>query len=110
MRAVADLDFLVTSVRRLLRVADQTRSFGLDPRRELRREIKIFNSRWRPCLVDIRNALENVDEPGTYFVPFRGGGTIAFAYPGGQIDAGKLCISAIKLHNSICQIIGPFET
>jgi hypothetical protein len=73
MRAVVDLDFLVTSVRRLLRVAEQARSFGLDPKRELKLAIKVFNSRWLPYLVDIRNTLEHVDGPGTPFGPSRGG-------------------------------------
>ena len=109
MRAVADLDFLVTSVRRLLRVAEQTRSFRLDPKNELKVNIKIFNSRWRPHLVKIRNALEHIDEPAMYFVPIRGGGAIAFAYPGGEVDARKLYISAAKLHKAICSVIEPFE-
>jgi hypothetical protein len=110
MRAVVDLDFLITSVRRLLRVAEQTRRFGLDPKKELKSAIQIFNSRWGRHLVDIRNTLEHVDGPGTPFVPSRGGGAISFAYPGGQLDAGKLYDAAIELHKAICRAIEPFES
>jgi hypothetical protein len=110
MRAVADLDFLITSVRRLLRVAEQARSMRLDPKKELKLAIRIFNSRWQPQLVNIRNALEHIDGPGMRFFPILGGGAIAFVYPGGQVDAGKLYIAAMKLHKAICGVIEPLES
>jgi hypothetical protein len=109
-QAIADLDFLITSIRRLLRVAEQARSYHLDPNKELKLAIKIFNSRWHPSLVNIRNALEHVDKPGTPFFPARGGDTMAFVYPGGQIDAGKLYTAAMNLHQAICKAIEPFES
>jgi hypothetical protein len=109
MRAVADLDFLITSVRRLMRVAQQAKSFGFDSKKELKLAIKVFDSRWQPHLVGIRNILEHVDGPGSPVVPVRGGGVIAFAYPGGQVDAGKLYIASMKLCEAICHAIEPFE-
>lgn len=108
MRAVVDLDFLITSVRRLLCVAEQARDFGLDPKRKLKLAIKIFNLRWLPYLVDIRNTLEHIDGSGTPFAPSRGG-TISFAHPNGQVDAGKLYIAARELHKAISRAIEPFE-
>jgi hypothetical protein len=110
MQAVTDLDFLITSIRRLLRVAEQARSFGLDPKKELKLAIKVFDSRWRPHLVDIRNTLEHVDKPGTPFVPCRGGGKVAFAYPGGEVDASKLYSAAMELHKAISRTVEPFES
>lgn len=109
-KAISDLDFLITSVRRLLRVAEQARSYNLDPNKELKLAVKIFNSRWHPSLVTIRNALEHVDKPGTPFFPARGGDTMAFVYPGGQIDASKLYTAAMNLHQAICKAIEPFES
>jgi hypothetical protein len=96
MQAVVDLDFLITAIRRLLRVAEQARSFKLDPKNELKLAIKIFDSHWRPYLVNISNSLEHGDNPGTPFVPFRGGGKIAFLHPGGELDASKLYYAAMQ--------------
>jgi hypothetical protein len=110
MRAVVDLDFLITSVRRLLRVAEQARNFGLDPKKELKLAIKIFNSHWGTSLVAVRNALEHIDGPGTPFFPVSGGGMTAFVYPGGQVDAGKLYRAAMNLHKAICRVIEPLES
>ena len=109
MQALVDLDFLVTSIRRLLRVAEQARRFGIDPDRKLKIAIKIFNSRYQSHLVDIRNSLEHVDSPGLPFVPFRGGGKIAFSYPGGEVDASDLYDAAMDLYKAICRAIERFE-
>jgi hypothetical protein len=110
MQALVDLDFLITSIRRLLRVAEQARRLGLDQDRKLKLAIRIFNSRWQPYLVDIRNTLEHVDQPGFPFVPFRGGGKVAFSVPGGEIDATKLYDAAMELYKAICRAIAPFES
>jgi hypothetical protein len=109
MRAIIDLDFLITSVRRLLRVAEQARRFGLDPGGELKLAIRIFKARWLPHLVDIRNTLEHVDGHGIPFVPVSGGDAISFAHPNGQIDASKLYIDAKELHKEISRTIEHFE-
>ena len=110
MQALVDLDFLITSIRRLLRVAEQARRLGLDRDRRLKLAIKVFSSHWQPYFVDIRNTLEHVDKPGLPIGPFRGGGKVAFSCPGGEVDATELYNAAMGLHRAICQVIEPFET
>ena len=49
MQGVVDMDFLVTAVRRLLRVAEQARRSGCDTNADLKVPMKIFTSALEPC-------------------------------------------------------------
>jgi hypothetical protein len=110
MRAVADLDFLVISVHRLLHVAERARTFGCDTDGELKQAIKLFRSQWLPQLIEVRNALEHLDQGAAGIVPVQGGSTMSFAWRGGQVDVHKLFKAADKLCKTICGIIEPLES
>ncbi len=60
MQTVADMDFLVTSVRRLLRTAELGRRIPSEHQPQLKLSLKIFNSRWGN-LTAVRDALEHSD-------------------------------------------------
>jgi hypothetical protein len=112
MRGVVDLDFFVTAVRRLLRVAEQAKRSGCDSKGILKRAIKIFMSRWSH-VIDVRDSLEHVDEPGLPFVPMQSSapdGGWSFLTPGNRIDVPLLYEDAQKLCKVILEAIKPFDT
>jgi hypothetical protein len=112
MRGVIDMDFFVTAVRRLLRVADQAKRSGCDTNGELKKAIKSFMSRWGR-VVHTRNSLEHFDQSGTPLVPTQSSGPDGgwkFIVPGGHIDMQELFEDAQKLCRAIVKVIEPFDT
>lgn len=63
MRAVVDMDFMITAVRRLLRVAERARRIGVDGSGELRQAVRAIAPQ-SAQVVRVRNALEHLDQPG----------------------------------------------
>jgi hypothetical protein len=110
LRGVADLDFLVISVHRLLHVAERARAFGCDADGKLKLAIKVFSSQWLPQLVEVRNALEHLDQGGVGLFPIQGGDTMSFSWRGGQMDVHELFKAADELIKAICRVIEPLET
>lgn len=111
MRGVVDMDFLVTAVRRLLRVAEQARRSGCDTNTDLKVPIRIFNSRWSH-VVDVRNTLEHVDGPGVPIVPMQSSDPDSrwlFLTPGNRLNVQDLFEDAAKLCKAICKVIEPYE-
>jgi len=111
MRGVVDMDFLVTAVRRLLRVAEQARRSGCDTNADLKVPIRIFNSRWSH-VVDVRNTLEHVDCPGVPIVPMQSSdpdGRWLLLTPGNHLSVQDLFEDAAKLCKVICKVIEPYE-
>ena len=111
MRGVIDMDFLVTAVRRFLRVADQAKRSGCDSKGELKIAIKIFMSRWSH-VIDARNSLEHFDQPGSGLVPAQSSNSEArwqFATSAGSIDMQRLFGDAEKLCKIILKVIDPFK-
>jgi hypothetical protein len=111
MRGVVDMDFLVTAVRRLLRVAEQAKRSGCDTNADLKVSIRIFNSRWSH-VVDVRNTLEHVDGPGVPIVPMQSSEPDSrwlFLTPGNRLNIQDLFEDASKLCKAICKVIEPYE-
>jgi hypothetical protein len=111
MRGIVDLDFLIMSVRRLLRVAEQARGSGCDINADLREPIKRFHGRWRH-VIEVRNTLEHVDGSGIPIVPVQSSdpeGRWLFLTPGNQINAQELYEDAEGLCKIICKVISPYE-
>jgi hypothetical protein len=115
MRMVADMDLLVTSVRRLLRTAEFALRIPSDRRPQLKLSIKIFDSKWG-MLTDVRNALEHSDGPEIFPVPAIGlptsghsNGDFIFMWPGGNLNLGKLYEDARSIARAIVSIIEPIE-
>jgi hypothetical protein len=116
MRMVADMDFLVTSVRRLLRTAEFARQIPSDHQQQLRQAISVFKSRWWVSLKGIRDALEHSDTAKMFPVPAvgipmsgHGDDEFTFMWPGGNIDLGKLYEDARSMLKAILRIIEPVE-
>lgn len=107
---VADLDFLVISVHRVFHVAKRARAFGCDADGQLKLAIKVFSSQWLPQLVEVRNALEHLDQESVGLFPVQGGDTMSFAWRGGQMDVHGLFKAADELIKTICRVIEPLET
>jgi hypothetical protein len=104
MRAVVDMDFLITAVRRLLRVAQRARRLGVDSSGELREAVKAIAPQ-AAQVVRVRNALEHLDQQGVGIVPVAGGGSMSFASVGGPIDVHELFKAAEDLCKGICRVI-----
>lgn len=116
MQMVADMDFLVTSVRRLLRTAEFARQIPSDHQRQLRQAINVFKSRWWANLKAIRDALEHSDTAMMFPVPAvgipvsgHGDGQFIFMWPGGNLDLGKLFEDAQSVFRAILRVIEPIE-
>lgn len=115
MQMVADMDFLVTSVRRLLRTAELARRIPSEHQPQLKLAIKILNSRWGN-LKAVRDALEHSDTAATFPVPAvgipmsgHGDGKFTFMWPGGNIDLGKLYEDAQSILKTIIRVIESLE-
>jgi hypothetical protein len=104
MRAVVDLDFLVIVARRLLKVAERARRLGIDSSRDLKQAVRAIEPQ-SAQVIAVRNALEHLDQGGTGIVPFQGGGSVSFAWSGGQIDVHELYRAADDLGKAICRVI-----
>jgi hypothetical protein len=111
MRGVVDMDFLVTAVRRLLRVAEQARRSGCDTNGDLKLPTRLFNSRWG-YVVHVRNTLEHVDSPGVPIVPMQSSspnGRWNFLTPENNLSVQDLFEDAAKLCKAIYKVIEPYE-
>jgi hypothetical protein len=113
VHGIADMDFFVTAIRRLLRAAELTRSSGCDAKGELRLAIKLFNSQWNH-VIRVRDALEHFDEwerraAEGGIIPVSGGGNFIFMWADGPVNAQQLFESAEKLYKAICKVIEPLE-
>jgi hypothetical protein len=116
MRTIADMDFLVTAVRRLLRTAELALPIRSEHRPQLKLALTAFNSRWRESLKSIRNALEHLDASGDFPVPSvgiptsgNGEGSFTFAGVHGNLDLGKLYEDAQSVAAAIAKVIESAE-
>lgn len=109
LQGITDMDFFITAIRRLLRVADLTRRSGCDTGGELKLALKLFNSQWGH-VIRVRDALEHFDDwerrEGVP-TPASGGGNYMFMWAGGNVDAQKLFESAEKLCRALYNVIEP---
>lgn len=115
MQMVADMDFLVTSVRRLLRTAQLARQIRSEHQEQLRLALKIFNSKWGN-LTAVRDAMEHSDTAKMFPAPAigiptsgNGDGEFTFMWPGGNLNLGKLYKDAQSIATAIVSIIEPVE-
>jgi hypothetical protein len=115
MLIVADMDFLVTMVRRFLRTAEKARQIPSGNQENLKTAIAIFNSHWNN-LTDIRDALEHFDGNKPFPVPAITYSTsddknisIEFMCPNGNLNAYKLFKDARSILEAILDVIGPLE-
>lgn len=115
MRTVADMDFLVTAVRRLLRTAGLARQIPSTHQEQLDRALRIFHSKWGN-LTAVRNALEHSDTTGDFPVPAigiptsgQGDGEFTFMWSGGNIDLGKLYANAQSVAQAIAAVLESAE-
>jgi len=111
LHARADMDFLITAVRRLLRAAEHARDSGCDANGTLALPIRRFRSRWAHAL-KARDALEHFDEwerrrAEGPILPVRGGGDVVLLWPGGNVSAGQLFRSAEELFKAVSDLIEP---
>jgi hypothetical protein len=108
MRAVVDMDFLVLAARRLLKVAERARHLGVDSSGELRQAVRDIGPR-SGQVVKVRNALEHFEGGRLPIVPVAGGGSMSFAWPGGQMDMHELFGAADGLRKAIWRVIDQAE-
>ena len=115
MQMVADMDFLVIMVRRLLRTAELARGIPSVHQSKLKQAIKVFNSK-SGKLEAIRNALEHADKAAMLPLPAvgipmsgHGDGHFIFMWPGGNLDIGKLFEDAQTVFKAILRVIEPLE-
>jgi len=107
-----DMDFFVTAVRRILRVANQTKGSGLDTYGHLKPIVRDFEHRWEH-IIDARDTLEHVDEPRSYraLLPFSSSkGELGFLMPGKSIDIYELFMDTDNLCRAIGKVIKPYES
>ena len=112
MQMVADMDFLVTAVRRLLRTAELARQIPSEHQSQLKLALKVFNSRWGN-LKAVRDAMEHFDTTEAVFpvaavgIPASGNGDgeFTFMWPGGNLDLGKLYEDARSIAKAVVSII-----
>lgn len=115
MELVADMDFLATEVRRLLRTAELARQIPSDHQEPLRLALCSFKSKWWPSLKAIRDAMEHLDTSGDFPVPAIAfpasgdGGTFTFMGRYGNLDLGKMYEDARSLARAIARVIEPLE-
>lgn len=116
MRTVADMDFLVTAVRRLLRTAELALPIRSEHQPQLKLALTTFNSRWWASLKAIRNALEHLDAKGDFplpsvAVPTSGDRDGSFTFVGvhGNLDLGRLYEDARSVAAAIAKVIEPVE-
>ncbi len=115
MQTVADMDFLVTSVRRLLRTAQAARQIPSEHQPQLKLALKVFNSRWGN-LTAVRDSLEHSDTAAEFPVPVvviptsgNGDGEFTFMWPGSNLNLGKLYEDARSIVRAIATVIEPAE-
>lgn len=115
MRIVADMDFLVTAVRRFLRTAAVARQIPSEDQHQLKLALKVFNSRWGN-LKPVRDALEHSDTAANFPVPAvattvtgNGEGEFIFMWPGDNIHLTKLYEDSRSILKAILGIIQPLE-
>jgi hypothetical protein len=110
---LADMDFLIIVVRRILRVAQKAKGSGLDTGKLLKSIVTDFENRWERILIDMRNELGHVDQPkvSRLFVPMRStAGELKFLLPSGSIDLRELFSDTDKLCRVIAEVIRPYES
>jgi len=115
MLMVADMDFLVTSVRRLLRTAAAARKVASEQQPQLKLALGTFNSRWGN-LTKVRDALEHSDTAADFPLPAvgipasgQGDGEFTFMWSGGNLDLGKLYADACSIVRAIVSVIDSAE-
>jgi hypothetical protein len=116
METVADMDFLVTAIQRFLRTANLALRISSENRPQLSVAKRIFESKWRASLTEIRNALEHVENPGAGFpvpaigIPRDGSDDGEFILMGrrGNLDLPKLYEDAEKIAKAISSVVGPW--
>ena len=111
MSGVIDMDFFITVVRRILRVADQAKRSGLDTDGLLKSAINDFGLCWSHVTA-ARNTLEHVDNPQAFraIVPFHSSnGEWGFLMPGKSVDVHELFKDADNLCRTISKVIRPHE-
>jgi hypothetical protein len=115
MQVVADMDFLVTAVRRLLRTAALARRIPSEHQPQLKLALKVFGSKWGN-LTAVRDALEHSDTTILFPLPVvgttqhgQGAAEFTFAWPGGNLDIGKMYEDARSILNAIVGVIEPIE-
>jgi hypothetical protein len=115
MQTVADMDFLITSVRRFLRTAALARQIPSEGQPQLKLALKIFNSQWAN-LKAVRDALEHSDTATRFPVPavaistsVDGDGRFIFMWPGGNVDVGKLYEDTHSILKAILRILAQIE-
>jgi hypothetical protein len=117
MRTVADMDFLVTAMRRFLRTAQVALQIRSKYHAQLKLALRIFESKWWTSLKEIRDALEHVETPAAGFpVPSvripsneNGAGEFILMGPHGNLDMGKLYEDARSIAKAIASIIEQVE-
>jgi hypothetical protein len=116
MQLVADMDFLVTEVRRLLRTAELARQVPSEHQEQLRLALNSFKSKWRESLKAIRDALEHLDTSGDFPVPSvgfpmsgDGDGNFTFVGRHGNLDLVKMYEDARSVARAIARVIGPSD-
>lgn len=110
---LADMDFLIIVVRRILRVAQKAKESGLDANKLLKSTVQRFEARWGRALIDLRDEMEHIDQPkaSRLFVPVRStAGELIFLLPGGSIDLHELFNDTEKLCRVIAEVIRPYES
>lgn len=110
---LADMDFLIIVVRRILRVAQKAKGSMLDTNKLLKPILTAFENRWQRILIDLRDELEHVDQPkaSRLFVPVRStAGDLTFLLPSGSIDLRDLFADTDKLCRVIAEVIRPYES
>jgi hypothetical protein len=115
MQMVADMDFLVTAVRRLLRTAELARQIPSGHQPQLKLALNIFHSKWGN-LTAVRDALEHSDTAAMLPLPAvgvpvsgHGDGQFTFAWPGGNLDLGKVYEDARSIVEAIVSILEPVD-
>jgi hypothetical protein len=115
MRMVADMDFLVTAVRRFLRTAAVARQIPSENQQELKLALRVFNSRWGN-LTPVRDALEHSDTAANFPVPAvattvtgNGENEFTFMWPGGNLHLTKLYEDSRSVLKAMLGVIQPFE-
>ncbi len=115
MKLIADMDFLATAIRRLLRTAELARQIPSERQEPLRLALCCFKSRWWPSLKAIRDALEHLDMSGDFPAPAVAfpasgdGGTFTFMGRHGNLDLGKMYEDARSVAQAIARVIEPLE-
>lgn len=109
LQMIADMDFMVIMVRRLLRTAEQAMQIPSDSHKQLKTALRIFHSRWKN-LTEIRNALEHPDSAQMMYPSVAvSENEFIFMWPGGNVDLAKIYDHARAIKDAILAVIVPLE-